>query len=82
MKTIKPQKLGLLTRCYEHEQQFFLGVSVLAFIPLTTEPALLSEVDLWKFCAAELGKEAILDSGIPKSRPEFLVTGKAFICIR
>jgi len=79
LKTIKPQKLGILTRCYERQQQFFLGVSVLAFIPLSAEPSLYSEVELWKFAAAELGKDAALDAGLPKVRGEFLVTGSAFM---
>lgn len=79
MKTIKPQKLGLLTRCYERQQRYFLGVSVLAFIPLSEEPALVSEVDMWKFAGEELGKDAAIDAGLPKARAEYLVTGSAFV---
>lgn len=78
MKTIKPQKLGVLTRCYERQQRYYLGVSVLAFVPLGAEPALYSEVELWKFAAAELGKDAAIDAGLPKSRGEYLLTGSAF----
>lgn len=79
MKTIKPQKLGLLTRCYERQQRYFLGVSVLAFIPLSADPALYSEVEMWKFAAEELGKNAAIDAGLPKVRAEYLVTGSAFV---
>jgi len=79
MKTIKPQNLGLLTRTYEHRRRFFFAVSVLVFIPLGGEADLLSEVALWGFVAAELGKDAVLEAGIPKAKPELLVTGSVYV---
>jgi len=78
MKVIKPLKLGVLTRCFEFDGKFHMGVSILAFVPLGDEPALLSETGMWKFSAEQLGPDAVLEAGIPKARPEFLVTGKAF----
>lgn len=75
MKTIKPQKLGLLTRPFEYQRRYYLGVSVFAFIPLGNEKALLSEVEMWKFAAAVLGKDTALDAGIPKAKCEYLLTG-------
>jgi uncharacterized protein YjbI with pentapeptide repeats len=78
MKVIKPLKLGLLTRCYEYQRCFHLGVSIFGLIPLADQGALQSEVSLWKFAAEQLGKDAVLDAGIPKSKPEFLVTGSAY----
>lgn len=79
MKTIKPQKLGILTRCFEYSRQFKLGVSVFMFVPLSGKADLYSEVSMWKFAAAELGKDAALDVGIPKAKSEFLVTGSAYV---
>ena len=79
MKVIKPGKLGVLTRCYERERQFHMGISVLAFVPLGYDergPILLSEIDMWKFTAKALAGGA-LDVAIPKARSEFLVVGKA-----
>ena len=79
MKVTKPASLGVLTRCYEHERRFNMGVSVLAFVPLGRDelgPILLSEVDMWKFTARALGGGP-LDAAIPKARGEFLVVGKA-----
>lgn len=76
MKVIKPQKLGLLTRCFEHEHRFFLSVAILALHHFSA--ALTSEADMWKFLAVELGKEGMPDAGMPKSRAEYLVTGRAF----
>jgi len=78
MKTIKPQKLGLLTRCFEYNHRFHFGVSVLMFVPLTGELDLLSEASMWELVAGELGKEGILEAAIPKAQAEFLATGFAF----
>ncbi|MEB8434453.1 DUF2169 domain-containing protein [Cocleimonas sp. KMM 6892] len=79
MKVIKPLKLGVLTRCFEFNGKFHMGVSILAFMPLAEKkPSLLSETSMWKFTSEQLGQESVLEAGIPKARPEFLVTGKAF----
>lgn len=77
MKVIKPAKLGVLTRSFEHERRFHLGVSVFAFVPLVTEgrAPLLSEVAMWKLVAERMGQQAMLDAGVPKSRGEYLVHG-------
>ncbi|VAW76606.1 Pentapeptide repeat family protein [hydrothermal vent metagenome] len=79
MKVIKPLKLGILHRCYENQQRFHLGVSMFAFVPLGKEPGMFTDISMWKFLAEELGKDTVLDAGIPKAHPEFLVTGKAFV---
>jgi uncharacterized protein YjbI with pentapeptide repeats len=79
MKTIKPQKLGILSRCFEFKRKNYFAVSVLMYIPLSEKPELYSEVSMWKFAAAELGKDAALDAGIPKAKPELLVAGWAHV---
>jgi uncharacterized protein YjbI with pentapeptide repeats len=80
VKVVKPTKLGVLTRCFEHERRFHLGVSVLAFVPLASEgrAPLLSEVALWKLVAERMGQQAMLEAGVPKSRGEFLVHGSCY----
>ncbi|KYF74444.1 hypothetical protein BE11_28460 [Sorangium cellulosum] len=78
MKTIKPQKLGLLHRVFEDGSDCYLSVTILAFFSLGPPAALLSEIDLWKFTAAELGKDAVLDMGMPKPRGELLISGRAY----
>ncbi|XXT23019.1 DUF2169 domain-containing protein [Sorangium sp. So ce429] len=78
MKTIKPQKLGLLHRVFEDGSDCYLSVTILAFFSFGPPAALLSEIDLWKFIAAELGKEAVLDMGMPKPRGELLISGRAY----
>jgi uncharacterized protein YjbI with pentapeptide repeats len=78
MKVIKPMSLGFLARPYEHRRQSHLGLAVLGFVPLDRTPALLAETTLWRFLAEELLPEQAIDSGIPKTRAEFLVIGHAY----
>jgi uncharacterized protein YjbI with pentapeptide repeats len=75
MKVVKPLKLGVLHRTFELQGRCFWSPAVLAFFSFDGPPRMLSEIDMWTFCAAELGKEGILDQGMPKERGEVLVTG-------
>jgi uncharacterized protein YjbI with pentapeptide repeats len=76
VKTIKPQRLALLTRTYEYEGRFYLAVNTMAFFTFGQPQRLLSEVSMWKFVATAMGKDTVLDMGMPKQRGEFLVYGK------
>ncbi len=78
MKVIKPNKLSVLTRCFERERQTVMGVSVLVFVPLSPSLSLFSEASLWTFAAERMGPQAALEAGVPKSRGEFLVHGSCF----
>lgn len=78
MKTIKPQKLGLLHRTFEDGGDCYLTVTILAFFSFGPPAALLSEIDLWKFTATELGKDGVLDIGMPKPRAELLLSARAY----
>lgn len=77
MKTIKPFRLSILTRPFRRQQQDFLGVSVFAMASLAPEPLLMSDQDLWKLAAEEIGPGNVLDMGMPKIEPEWLVSGYA-----
>jgi uncharacterized protein YjbI with pentapeptide repeats len=77
MKTIKPQKLGLLCRTIENDRAHHFVVTLLVFTDLDGS-APLPEVDLWKVVPKELGEGAAFDLGMPKSRGEWLLDGKAF----
>ena len=77
MKVIKPLSLGLLTRPFEHERRFQLGIAVLAFVPLGPQPALFAETGMWKFLTEELAEDQAVDAAIPKAGAEFLLTAKA-----
>lgn len=78
MKVIKPQKLSVLTRGFEFRKRFHLGVSILLYVPLSQQADLWSEAGMWKFCGEELGKDGMLEAGIPKQHAEFLVAGHAY----
>jgi uncharacterized protein YjbI with pentapeptide repeats len=78
VKVVKPGRVGVLTRCFEREREFRLGVCALVFVPLArSETIMLSEIDMWKFAAPRLGAEGSFDATIPKVRAEFLVNGTA-----
>lgn len=77
MKTIKPQKLGLLCRTIENDRAQHFVVTLMVFTPLDGS-APLPEVDLWKLLPKELGDDVAFDPGMPKSRGEWLLSGKAY----
>jgi uncharacterized protein YjbI with pentapeptide repeats len=77
MKTIKPDKLGLLVRVFESDQRCYFVVTVFVFFPFQAPKKLLSEVELWKFAPGELTAEnGVLDEGLSKPKGEVLVTGR------
>lgn len=78
MKTIKPLKLGILTRTFELERKHYFVPTVLAYCDLGPERCLLPEVELWQLAAAEIGKEAVIDECMPKQRGELIVHGRCF----
>ena len=78
MKVFKPLNQGLLYKVFEDGKKCYLSVTILSFFPFEASSALLSEIDLWKFAASELGKDAILDMGMPKPKGEVLVVGTCF----
>ena len=75
MKVIKPLKLGVLYKTFEYRNRYFWSPAVLVFFDYGTQPHLCTEIDMWKFTADVLGKEAVLDGGMPKERGEVLVSG-------
>jgi len=78
MKAIKPLKQGLIHRTFDKDKKFYLVVTALNFFPFAPSGQLHSEIDMWKFTAQKLGKEAMLDLGMPKPRGEIVIHGKFF----
>lgn len=78
MKTLKPMRLGVLTRPFENERKYYLSIGVLVFFPFDDPDYLLPDIALWKLSASELGSEGILDECMPKSSAEVLLSAKAF----
>ena len=78
MKTIKPQRLGILHRTYENERQCYFVPSILVFFAFEAPDVPLHEANMWKVVAAELGEQTALDECMWKTRGEVLVTGNAY----
>lgn len=78
MKTIKPIRLAILNRPYSDGERDFLAITGIALMPFANPTQLVSEPSLWKFVAEQLGKDAVLDAGMPKLSAEFLLTGKCY----
>jgi uncharacterized protein YjbI with pentapeptide repeats len=72
VRVIKPETLSLLTRPFEFRREFWLGVAVLAFVPIGDTPVLLPEAAMWRFLSEELPTDLPLDAAIPKVCAEFL----------
>ncbi len=77
MRIIKPQHLSVLHRCFERQQRAYLGVAVMAYLPIQQEPALLPEQELWQQVAPLMHPEVPLDAALPKSGAEYLMIGDA-----
>lgn len=80
MKTIKPLRLSVLTRPFLRGQSQRLAITVIGMHTLGEGGVLLPETELWKTVSAEVGNQSAIDLGIPKLRPEFLVSGQAYTC--
>lgn len=78
MKTVKPFRLGVLTRSYRWQRENMLGISVIALISLGEEPRLMSEQELWELVGEEAEPGCVLDLGVPKAIPEMLATGYCY----
>ncbi|MDI3290150.1 DUF2169 domain-containing protein [Polyangium sp. 15x6] len=71
-------KLGVLTRTFELDRKHYFVPTIFVFCELGPARNLLSEVELWRLAAAELGKEAVIDECMPKQRGEVLVHGRCY----
>jgi uncharacterized protein YjbI with pentapeptide repeats len=79
MQVLKPQALGLSTRPIEFRKRFGLNVSAYLHLPFAQgeRGCLWAEQSMWGFLAQEMA-QPLIDEGVAKLTPEFLVHGKAF----
>ena len=63
MKVIKPLRLSVLTRIYEHDRQFHLAVSVLAHRVLPS-----TEAQLARRSVSEIITKAVQSAPVPDKR--------------
>ena len=79
MQVIKPQALGLSTRPIEFKKRFGLSISAYLHLPFAQgeRGVLWAEQSMWAFLAKEMA-QPLIDEGVAKLTPEFLVHGQAF----
>ncbi|KWT92961.1 MULTISPECIES: DUF2169 domain-containing protein [unclassified Variovorax] len=79
MHVIKPQVLGLSARPMEYRKRFGLCVSGYLHVPFAqaARGTLWNEQSMWNFLTAEMAVP-LIDEGIAKLTPEFLVHGHAW----
>ncbi|MCA9621988.1 MAG: DUF2169 domain-containing protein [Myxococcales bacterium] len=78
MRTIKPQRLGVLLRSFENERKQYLSVGILAYFAFDRPNRLLHEVNMYKALAPMFEEGLVLDECMPKAEQEVLVDGDAF----
>ncbi len=78
MQIVKPQRIALLYKPYEHLGQCHLAVTGMLYFPFPQPDYLLPEIAMWKMVAAEFGQDAVFDMCMPKPRAEALVMGKCY----
>lgn len=79
MKTVKPLRLGVLTRPFGLHEKSHLGVVVYALVDFNGKsPKLVPDAELTTHLLHDMDCEGILDLVLPKPVPEFLVSGKAY----
>jgi len=79
MQVLKPQALGLSSRPIEFRKRFGLSVSAYLHLPFAQgeRGTLWAEQSMWSFLAKEMA-QPLIDEGVAKLTPEYLVHGKAF----
>lgn len=79
MQVYKPLSLGLLSRAVEYRKRFGLCLSGFLHVPFEQGDSgrIWGEQSLWNFVAGEMAVP-MLDEGIAKLTPEFLVHGHAY----
>ncbi|XYI01117.1 DUF2169 domain-containing protein [Sorangium sp. So ce1128] len=77
-RVVRPIRLSLNQRVVTVRRAHHLSVGLLMYFPLEAPEVALPEVGMWQQVAKALGKDAILDEGLPKPRGEVLVFGRAY----
>lgn len=79
MHVCKPQVLGLSSRPIEYRKRFGLCISGCLHVPFAQAAGgtLWGEQSMWNFLAGEMAVP-LIDEGVSKLTPEFLVAGHAF----
>jgi uncharacterized protein YjbI with pentapeptide repeats len=74
MRVVKPLKLSLLSRSYDYLGRHWLSVGVLMMWDLV-DGSVRPDNEFWKTVMEAIGRGAMLDAAMPKSRAEYFVFG-------
>lgn len=78
MKLLKPLRSTAIHRVFEHKKRFVLVLTVGYCFRFDRPRALVSEPELWKMAATDLGRFGVLDHWMWKPQAEVLVTGACY----
>lgn len=78
MKTVKPQRLGVLHRTFENDGRYYFVPTVMVCFAFDAPEVPLHEALMWKMVASSLGPETAPDEAMRKTRGEVLVSGCAY----
>jgi uncharacterized protein YjbI with pentapeptide repeats len=78
MKTVKPLRVGVLTRTFEFNRRYLFAVTPMVCFRLGAERQIVTEVDMWKAVTKRMGEGVALDEAMPKATGEMLVTASAY----
>jgi len=78
VKVIKPLKVGVMHRTFEHRGTFHFVPTVMVHFSLEHPTIPLQEVAMWPMVVEELGKEFAFDEGMPKASGEVLLAARAY----
>lgn len=78
MKAVRPLRLSLLHRTFEHDRRVLFVPTIVVLFPFESPKSICNEVELWKMLGAELGRFGVLDQLMYKSQGELLVSGSCF----
>lgn len=76
MKIVKPDKISVLYRTFEHDERSRFVLTLMLAFDIDHPRALISEVEMWTMAADELTAEScVIDEGNVKVRSEVLLNG-------
>ncbi|MGH8369622.1 MAG: DUF2169 family type VI secretion system accessory protein, partial [Gammaproteobacteria bacterium] len=78
MRVTKPMKQSLLHRTYQYRGENHFTASIFTMFSLSDPGRVLPENELWQTVARALGRDAMLDGAMPKSRAEYIVMGSFY----
>ncbi|NUP06707.1 MAG: DUF2169 domain-containing protein [Polyangiaceae bacterium] len=78
MKVIKPLRLSLIHRVFDHRKKHIMVMTVAYCFPFSRPRSPVTEVEMWKMAGTDLGRFGVLDNWMFKPQAEVLVTGSCF----